>query len=98
MSGVGNKILGDQKFSLTRVISRNLWTLSLAHLDHPSHESHMDARDINFYTAEEIENHITLLDSYTLSRWTGDTNPAHSPASPLTLPMPQLQTIEDASN
>ena len=55
-----------------------------AHSNHPPHESHIYAGDFNAYTAEEIENHITPLDSHTLFRRNGDTNPAHSPASPLT--------------
>ena len=38
----------------------------------------------NAYTAEKIESHITPLDSHTLFRRMGDTNPAHSPACPLT--------------
>jgi len=54
------------------------------HSNHPSHESHIYAGDFNAYTAEEIECHITPLDSHTLFRRTGDTNPAHLPTSPLT--------------
>jgi len=38
----------------------------------------------NAYTAEEIESHITPLDSHALFHRVGDTNHAHSPASPLT--------------
>jgi len=55
-----------------------------AHSNHPSHEPHIYAGDFNAYTSEEMENHITPLDSHTFFRRTGDTNPAHSPASPLT--------------
>jgi len=44
----------------------------------------MYAADSNAYTTKEIESHITPLDSHTLFRRMGDTNPAHSPASPLT--------------
>jgi len=55
-----------------------------SHSNHPSHEPHIYAGDFNAYTAEEIESHITTLDSHTLFRRMGDTNPAHSPASPLT--------------
>jgi len=55
-----------------------------AHSKYPSHEPHIYAADFNAYTAEEIESHITPLDSHTLFRRMGDTNPAHSPASPLT--------------
>jgi len=58
-------------------------TLS-AHSNHPSYEPHIYAGDFSAYTAEEIESHITPLDSHTLFRRMGDTNPAHSPASPLT--------------
>jgi len=55
-----------------------------AHSNHTSHEPHIYAGDFNAYTAEEIESHITPLNSHTLFRRMGDTNPAHSPASPLT--------------
>jgi len=55
-----------------------------AHSNHPCHEPHIYAGDFNAYTAEEIESHITPLDSHALSHRMGDTNPAHSPASPLT--------------
>ena len=55
-----------------------------AHSNHPSHEPQIYAGDLNAYTAEEIECHTTPLDSHTLFHRTGDTNPAHSPASPLT--------------
>ena len=55
-----------------------------AHSNHPSHEPHIYAGDFNSYTAAEIESHITPLNSQTLFRRMGDTNPAHSPASPLT--------------
>jgi len=44
----------------------------------------MYAADSNAYTTKEIESHITPLDSHTLFRRMGDTNPAHSPAFPLT--------------
>ena len=40
--------------------------------------------DFNAWTAEEIEGHITPLDSHALFHRMGDTNPAHSPSSPLT--------------
>jgi len=55
-----------------------------AHSNHPSHKPHIYAGDFNAYTTDEIECHITPLDSHTLLRRTGDTNPAISPASPLT--------------
>jgi len=55
-----------------------------AHWDLPCHAPHIYAGDFNAYTAEEIESHITLLDSHALFHWVGDTNPAHSPASSLT--------------
>jgi len=55
-----------------------------AHSNHPCHEPHIYAGDFNAYTAEEIESHITPLDSHALFQRVGDTNPAHSPASPLT--------------
>jgi len=55
-----------------------------AHSNHPCHEPHIYAGDFNAYTAEEIESHITPLDSHALFRRVGDTNPAHSPSSPLT--------------
>jgi len=55
-----------------------------AHSNHPCHEPHIYAGDFNAYTAEEIESHITPLDSHALFHRVGDTNPAHSPASPLT--------------
>jgi len=55
-----------------------------AHSNHPCYEFHIYARDFNAYTAEEIESHITPLDSHALFHRVGDTNPAHSPASPLT--------------
>jgi len=55
-----------------------------AHSNHPCHEPHIYAGDFNAYTAEEIESHITPLDSHTLFHRVGDTNPAHSLASPHT--------------
>jgi len=55
-----------------------------AHSNHPCHEPHIYAGDFNAYTAEEIESHITPLDSHALFHRMGDTNPAHFPASPLT--------------
>jgi len=55
-----------------------------AHSNHPCHEPHIYAGDFNAYTAAEIESHITPLDSHALFHRVGDTNPAHSPASPLT--------------
>ena len=55
-----------------------------AHSNHPLHEPHIYAGDFNAYTAEEIEGHITPLDSHALLHRMGDTNPAHSPSSPLT--------------
>jgi len=55
-----------------------------AHSNHPCHEPHIYARDFNADTAEEIESHITPLDSHALFCRVGNTNPAHSPASPLT--------------
>jgi len=67
-----------------------------AHSNQPSHEPHIYAGDFNAYTTEEIERHITPLDSHTLFRWVGDNNPAHSPASPSQRPPPRPQTIEDA--
>jgi len=54
--------------------------------NHPCHEPHIYAGDFNAYTAEEIESHITPLDSHALFHRVGDTNPAHSPTSPLTTP------------
>ena len=53
-------------------------------LSHPPHEPHIYAGDFNAWTAEEIEGHITPLDSHALFHRMGDTNPAHSPSSPLT--------------
>jgi len=50
------------------------------HSNHP----HIYAGEFNDYTAEEIESHITPLDSHALFHRAGDTNPAHSPASTLT--------------
>ena len=58
-----------------------------AHSNHPFHEPHIYAGDFNAYTAEEIEKHITPLDSHALFHRVGDTterDPAHSPSSPLT--------------
>jgi len=55
-----------------------------AHSNHPCHEPHIYAGDFKAYTAEEIESHITPLDSHALFHRVCDTNPAHSPASPLT--------------
>jgi len=55
-----------------------------AHSNHPSHELHIYAGDFNAYTAEEIECHITPLDSHNLFHRMDDTHPAHSPVSPLT--------------
>jgi len=56
-----------------------------AHSNHPCHEPHIYAGDFNnAYTAEEIESHITPLDPHALFHRVGDTNPAHSPSSPLT--------------
>jgi len=55
-----------------------------AHSNHPCHEPRIYAGDFNAYTAEEIESHITPLDSHALFHRVGDTNPAHSPAYPLT--------------
>ena len=55
------------------------------HSNHPSYEPHIYARDFNAYTAEEIENYTTPLDSHTLFRRTGGTSPAHSPPSPLSM-------------
>ena len=55
-----------------------------AHSNHPLHEPHIYAGDFNAWTAEEIEGHITPLDSHALFHRMGDTNPAHLPASPLT--------------
>ena len=55
------------------------------HSNHPSYEPHIYARDFNAYTAEEIENYTTPLDSHTLFRRTGSTSPAHSPPSPLSM-------------
>jgi len=54
------------------------------HSNHSCHEPHIYAGDFNAYTAEEIESHITPLDSHALFHRVGDTNPAHSPTSPLT--------------
>ena len=55
-----------------------------AYSNHPSHKPHIYAGHFNAYTTEEIESHITPLDSHPLFCRKGDTNPAHSPASPLT--------------
>ena len=55
-----------------------------AHSNHPLHEPHIYAGDFNAYTAEEIEGHITPLDSHALFHRMGDTNPTHLSASPLT--------------
>ena len=55
-----------------------------AHSSHRSHEPHIYVGCFNAFTAEEIQSHITPLDSHTLFRWTDNTNPAHSPATPLT--------------
>jgi len=54
------------------------------HSNHPCHEPHIYTGDFNACTAEEIESHVTPLDSHTLFHRMGDTNPAHSPAFPLT--------------
>ena len=56
----------------------------IAHSNQPPHEPHIYAGDFNAYTAEELENHITPQDLRTLLRRSGDINPAHSPAPPLT--------------
>jgi len=56
----------------------------IAHTNHPSHEPHIYAGDFNAYTAEELENHVTPQELRTLLRRSGDINPAHSLAPPLT--------------
>ena len=57
----------------------------IAHSNHRPHELHIYAGDLNAYTAEKLENHVTPQElRYILSR-SGDINPAHSPAPPLTL-------------
>ena len=68
-------------FSLTKVTSMNFLTL-LLHIRTTLPTTYIYAGDFNAYTAKEIECHITPLDSHTLFHRTGDTNPAHSPASP----------------
>ena len=70
-------------FSLTKVTSMNFLTL-LLHIRTTLPTTYIYAGDFNAYTAKEIECHITPLDSHTLFHRTGDTSPAHSPASPLT--------------
>ena len=42
------------------------------------------AGDVNAYTAEELEDHVTPHELRTLLHCSGDVNPAHSPAPPLT--------------
>jgi hypothetical protein len=69
-------------FTFSPFSRRFRWCLGLG--CNSSHEPHIHAGDFNAYTAEEIESHITPLDSHTFFRRMGDTNPAHSPASPLT--------------
>jgi len=56
----------------------------IAHSNHPPHEPQIYAGDFNAYTAEELENHVTPQELRTLLRRSGDINPAHSPAPPLT--------------
>jgi len=68
-----------------------------AHSNHSSHEPHTYAGDFNAYNAEEIERHITTLDSHTLFRQMDDTNPAHSPASPLTTATAPAADLGDTS-
>jgi len=46
-----------------------------AHSNHPCHKPHIYARDFNAYTAEEIESHITPLDSHALFHRVGDNQP-----------------------
>jgi len=65
-------------------LEKKIDTLTV-HSNHPSYEPHIYAGDFNAYTAEEIENYTTPLDSHTLFRRTGGTNPAHSPPSPLSM-------------
>ena len=52
-----------------------------AHSNHPCHEPHIYAGDFKAYTAEEIESHITPLDSHALFHRVDDTNPTNSPSS-----------------
>jgi len=51
---------------------------------------HIYAGDFNAYTADQIESNITPLDSHALFHRVGDTNPSHSPASPLTTAIPWI--------
>jgi len=55
-----------------------------AHSNHPPHEPHIYAGDFNAYTAEELKNHVTPQELRTLLCRSGDVNPAHSFAQPLT--------------
>jgi len=55
-----------------------------AHSNHPPHEPHLYAGDFSVYTAEKLENHVTPHELRTLSHRSGDVNPAHCPAPPLT--------------
>ena len=50
----------------------------------PPHEPHLYAGDLDAYTAEELENHVTPHEVRKLLRRSGDVNLVHSPAPPLT--------------
>jgi len=71
-------------FFRTKVTSTNFLTPSLLTRITLATNSTIYAGYFNAYTNEEIENHITPPDSHALFHRVGDTNPAHSPASPLT--------------
>jgi len=56
----------------------------IAHSNHSPHEPYIYAGNFNAYTAEELEQQVTPQELRTILRSSGDINPAHSPAPPLT--------------
>ena len=63
---------------------QEFFDILIAHSNHPPQEPHIQAGDFNAYTAEELKNHLTPHELRTLLPRSGDINPAHTPAPPLT--------------